>query len=74
PFLLSGYAHRCCDRDSRYRDQSDYHFAFHGARSSVRYAPQPLKMKLDSFDTVARVRQYRAVSPEVACRCGVRGI
>lgn len=30
------------------------------------YAPQPLKMKLKDSDTVARVRQYRAGSPEDA--------
>ena len=35
-FLLSGCTHRCCDRDNRYRGQSDDHFAHHGARSSVR--------------------------------------
>jgi hypothetical protein len=28
------------------------------------YAPQPFHVKRNSSDTVARVRQYRAVSPE----------
>ena len=30
------------------------------------HAPQPLNVKLNSSDTVARVRQYRAVPPEIA--------
>jgi len=60
---LSGCTHRCCDRDNRYRGQSDHHFAYHGAHSVSGYAPQPLHMKLNSSDTVARVRQYRAVAP-----------
>jgi hypothetical protein len=35
-FMLSGCAHRCCDRDSRYRGQSDHQFAYHGAHSSIK--------------------------------------
>lgn len=34
------------------------------------YAPQPLQMKLKSFTTVARVRQYRAGSREDAFQNG----
>jgi hypothetical protein len=65
--LLSGCTHRCCDRDNRYRGQSDYRFAYHGACSSVSgHAPQPLDVKLNSSDTVARVRQYRAVPSDIA--------
>jgi hypothetical protein len=63
-FLFSGCAHRRCDRDNRDRRQPDDHFAYHGAYSNVRIAPQPLTLKLNSSDTVARVRQYRAASPE----------
>src|SRR5262249_42618433 len=60
--FLSGCAHRCCERDDGCRGQSDHHLAYHGAHSSLSgRAPQPLKIKLNSSDTVAPVRQYRAV-------------
>jgi hypothetical protein len=65
-FLLSGCTHRCCDGDNRYRRQSDYHFAYHGTHSSFRTRTPPFNVKLNSSDAVASVRQYRAVSPEIA--------
>jgi hypothetical protein len=64
-FLFGGCTHRGCHRDNRYRGQSDHHLAYHGAHSNVRTrTPAMSNMKLNSSDTVARVRQYRAVSSE----------
>jgi hypothetical protein len=60
--FLSGRAHRYYGRDNGCRGQSDHHLAYHGAHSSYQNThPSLFKTKHNSSDTVAPVRQYRAV-------------
>ena len=62
--LLSGCTHRCCDRDNRYRGQSDDHFAYHGARSSVR-------TRTPAFEY--ETQQLRCGCPRAAVPRGAQG-
>jgi hypothetical protein len=62
--MLSGCTHRCCDRDNRYRGQSDHQFAYHRAHSSVRLRTPAFKVKLKKL----RYGCPRAAVPRSAAR------